>query len=57
MQEEGVDYTRTYSPTARFESIRMMTAAVASKNMHMEQMDVITIFLYADLEEMVPRHT
>ena len=35
MQEEGVDYTlkkrkKTYSPTARFESIRMMTAAAPS---------------------------
>ena len=27
MQEEGIDYTDTYSPTVRFESIRMMMAA------------------------------
>ena len=36
MQEEGVDYTETYSPIVRFESIRMMTATAASRNMHME---------------------
>ena len=53
MQEEGVDYTETYSPTVRFESIRMMTAAAASGELHMEQMDVTTAFLYADLEEEV----
>ena len=53
MREEGVDYTKTHSPTVRFESIRMMTAATASRNMHMEQMDVTTAFLYADVEEEV----
>ena len=37
----------------RFESIRLMTAAVASEGMFIEQMDVTTAFLYADLEEEV----
>ena len=53
MQEEGVDYTETYSPTVRFESIRMMLAAASANAWHMEQMDVTTAFLYADLEEEV----
>ena len=53
MQEEGVDFTETYSPTVRFESIRLMIAAAASQNLHMEQMDVTTAFLYAALEEEV----
>ena len=53
MQQEGIDYTETYSPTVRFESIRMMTAATASEGMQMEQMDVTTAFLYAELEEEV----
>ena len=53
MQEEGVDYTETYSPTVRFESIRMMLAAAALEGMQMEQMDVTTAFLYATLEEEV----
>ena len=51
LQQEGVDYTETYSPTVRFESIRMMIAAAASERMQLEQMDVTTAFLYADLEE------
>ena len=38
MQEEGVDHTKTYSPTVRFESIRMMVAT--SGELRMEQMDV-----------------
>ena len=53
MQEEGVDYGETYSPTVRVESIRMMLAAAASEGLHMEQLDVTTAFLYADLEEEV----
>ena len=53
MQEEGVDYGETYSPTVRFESIRLMMAAAASDGLHMEQLDVTTAFLYADLEEEV----
>ena len=53
MQEEGVDYTETYSPIVRFESIRMMLAAAASEGMQTEQMDVTTAFLYAALKEEV----
>ena len=53
MQAEGIDYTETYSPTVRFESIRLMLAAAASEGMHMEQLDVTTTFLYANLEEEV----
>ena len=53
MQSEGIDYTETFSPTVRNESIRMMLAAAASEGMHMEQMDVTTAFLYATLEEEV----
>ena len=49
MQEEGVDYGETYSPTVRFESIRMMLTVAASDGLHMEQLDVNTSFLYADL--------
>ena len=53
MQEEGVDYGDTYSPTVRFESMRMMMAAAASDGLHMEKLDVTTAFLYADLQEEV----
>ena len=36
LHQEGVDYTETYSPTVRFESIRMMIAAAASEGMQLE---------------------
>ena len=49
MQEEGVDYTETYSPTVRFESIRMMVAAAASGDLHMQQLDVTTAVEYVML--------
>ena len=42
LQQEGVDYTETYSPIVHFESIRMMIAATASKGMQLEQMEVTT---------------
>ena len=47
------DGRETYSPTVRFESIRMMVAAAASGDLHMQQLDVTTTFLYAHLEEEV----
>ena len=53
MQQEGVDYTKTYSPTVCFESIRIMVAASASRELHMEHTNVTTAFLYAELEEEV----
>ena len=40
MQEEGLDYAETYSPTVRFENIRILIAAAASE-------DVRTILSYA----------
>ena len=52
-QEEGVDYADTFSPTVRFESIRLMLAEAAAKDMQTAQMDVTTTFLYADLDEEV----
>ena len=35
------------------ESIRLMLAAAAANGWHMEQMDITTTFLYAELEEVV----
>ena len=52
-QREGIDYDETFSPTVRFESVRLMVAAAAAAGMHTHQMDVTTAFLYASLEEEV----
>ena len=35
-QEEGVDYIETFSPTVRFESIRLMLATATAEGWHME---------------------
>ena len=52
-QREGIDYDETFSPTVRFESVRLMVAAAASDGMHTHQMYVTTAFLYASLDEEV----
>ena len=49
-QVEGLDYNETY-PTVRFESVRALVAMEASLGWEVDQMDVATAFLYADLEE------
>lgn len=51
MQEEGLAFGETYPPTVKQENIRLMMAMAASNGWHMEQMDVTTSFLYADLVE------
>ena len=52
-QREEIDYDETFSPTVRFESVRLMVAAAATSGMHTHQMDVTTAFLYASLDEEV----
>ena len=52
-QREGIDYEETFSPTFRFESVRLMVAATAVGNMRTHQMDVTTAFFYASLDEEV----
>ena len=43
-QREGIDYDETFSPTVRFESVRLMVAAAAASGMHTHQMDVTVGF-------------
>ena len=50
---EGINYEKTFSPTVRFECIRLMMAADAADGMHTHQMDMTTAFLYASLDEEV----
>ena len=48
---EGLDYDETYAPIVRFESVRALVAMAASLGWKLDQMDVATAFLYANLEE------
>lgn len=50
-QRKGIDYTETFSPVVRFDSIRAMLAIAASDGLHLRQFDVKTAFLYGDIEE------
>jgi len=51
IQQQGVDYTETYAPVVRYESIRMLLTMAATENFDIMQFDVKTAFLYGTLKE------
>ena len=51
-QQFGIDYEQTFSPVARFESIRYILAHAALMRWHIHSMDVETAFLNGDLKEL-----
>ena len=50
-QTKGLDYFDTYSPITRINSIRMVLAIAALRNLEVHQMDVKTAFLNGYLEK------
>lgn len=50
-QKEGLDYKETFSPVVRYDSLRILLAIVAEKNLELVQFDVKTAFLYGELTE------
>ena len=50
-QVYGVDYKETFSPVARFESVRFLLAHAALEDWEIEGMDVKLAFLHSDLDE------
>eukprot|EP00253_Pinus_taeda_P007440 PITA_07440 len=52
-QKEGVDYEETFSPTAKWASIRTLFALAAQNGWKVHQMDVKTAFLNGGLKENV----
>ena len=44
-QKEGIDYTKTFSPVSKKDSLRIILALVAHFNLELQQMDVTTTFL------------
>lgn len=50
-QREGIDYSETYAPVVRYESIRLLLAIVAARDYEIKKFDVKTAFLYGELQE------
>lgn len=51
MQKPGRDYSETFSPVIRFDSLRVFLAMVAQRNLELIQFDVKTAFLYGKLPD------
>jgi Reverse transcriptase (RNA-dependent DNA polymerase)./Integrase core domain. len=52
-QEEGVNYSETFSPVARHASIRLILSLAASNRMSLITFDVKTAFLHGNLKETI----
>lgn len=50
-QKEGIDYSETFSPVARHESIRLLLSHAASEKMDLVPFDVKTAFLHGELDK------
>lgn len=50
MQQQGVDFTETFVPV-RYDSLRMLLAVIAAKDLELTQFDVQTAFLHGELKE------
>lgn len=52
-QKEGIDYTETFSPVARYSTIRSIISLASTIGWKLHQMDVKTAFLNGVVEEEV----
>lgn len=52
-QEKGVDYNEVFSPVAKYSTIRLLCSLAALFDLELDQMDVITTFLYGELDEVI----
>lgn len=50
-QRDGIDYSETFAPVVRYESIRTIIAISAAEDLEMCQFDIKTAFLYGLLKE------
>ena len=47
----GIDFEETFSPVARFKSVRLLLSIAALEDWKIEALDVKTAFLFGDLDE------
>ena len=52
-QREGIDFKEPFAPVAKFVSLRILLTMVAMEDLEGEQADIVTAFLYGELEEIV----
>ena len=52
-QTYGVDYSETFSPVAKIDTIRVLFSIVANKDWPLHQFEVKNAFLYGKIEEEV----
>ena len=50
-QQEGVDFTETFSPVAKLNSVKLMLALAAVKGWEHTQIEVSNAFLHIELDE------
>ncbi|GJY86489.1 retrovirus-related pol polyprotein from transposon TNT 1-94 [Tanacetum coccineum] len=50
-QKEGIDFNKKNIPVVRMTTIQMVMALCATYDLHLEQLDVKTAFVYGNLEE------
>jgi hypothetical protein len=55
-QVEGIDYEETFTPTVKFVTIRLIVALATSLHWPLEQANVDTAFLWADIKEDIYMH-
>ena len=48
-QKPGIDFTETYSPVIRYDSICVILAIAVAKGMYLKQFDIGTAFLNGEL--------
>ncbi|SGY91553.1 BQ5605_C038g11679 [Microbotryum silenes-dioicae] len=49
-QRDGIDFTDTFAPVARFSSIRSLLALAATNGLHVHQADIDKAYLHGDLD-------
>lgn len=52
-QKEGIDYDETFSPVARYDTVRAILSVSAAENLKLLQFDIKTAFLNGDVKEEV----